>query len=292
MTKENTHLASGYDPLGRLCTDNPKISGKQDLSSLYGAKILLVEDNLINQEVASSILSQKQITTVVAGNGLEALAKLETEHFDCILMDIQMPVMDGYEAARAIRRKSKFRNLPILAMTANALVSDEQSAIAAGMNGHIPKPIDRDILFSELLKWIGKGLSPEDKEKTASIREKDYPVDIVDMTASLKRIGGDRALHEKILRTFLQNHRNDYFRMASFIDAGDIESAQDIAHSLKGVALVVGSGRLYKIVTDLDTMLSTTPVPSHLSSLHDLEETLAEVVLVIEKFLQHLDLGT
>ncbi len=287
MANERALLIAGCEQSGGFCTDSPKIIEKQDYNQLRGIKVLLVEDNMINQEVASSILSGKEIITVVVGNGQEALAKLETEHFDCVLMDIQMPVMDGYEAARSIRKKNKFQNLPILAMTANALVSDEQAAVAAGMNGHIPKPIDRDILFRELLKWTGKEYYQEGKEKTLRDREKDDLTDIVDMKASLKRVGGDHALHERILRTFVQKHRKDYFRAVAFINDGDIKAALDITHSLKGVALVVGSDRLHEVVTDFDTKLSSIPVPSKISCLQDFEKTLDEVVLAIENFLQH-----
>ncbi len=118
--------------------------------------MLLVEDNLFNQELATAILASASITTTIANNGQEALDILASDPnaFDGILMDCQMPVMDGYTATRLIREQSFFKDLPILAMTANAMSDDRDKVLAVGMNEHIAKPIDIDQLFATLARWI------------------------------------------------------------------------------------------------------------------------------------------
>jgi CheY-like chemotaxis protein len=121
---------------------------------LRGARVLLVEDNAINQELAVELLSGAGIAVSVADNGEQALAMLAAEPFDLVLMDCQLPVMDGYEATRALRRDSRWRELPVIAMTANAMFGDREKALAAGMDDHVPKPVDVDRLFATLLRWM------------------------------------------------------------------------------------------------------------------------------------------
>src|SRR5208337_2956703 len=122
--------------------------------NLRGARILLVEDNAINQELAVELLSDAGIEVTVASNGRDALDLLERQRFDGVLMDCQMPVMDGYEATRALRQQPHLRGLPVIAMTANALVGDRDKALASGMDDHIPKPIKVEELFSTLARWV------------------------------------------------------------------------------------------------------------------------------------------
>jgi CheY-like chemotaxis protein len=133
-----------------------------DLSSnLKGARILLVEDNKFNREMALDLLQGAGMAVEVACNGREALQMLEKQGFDCVLMDCQMPVMDGFEAARLIRQREQWCYLPIIAMTARALEGDRENALAAGMNDYIAKPIEIDEMFSTLEEWVSpRGLSP------------------------------------------------------------------------------------------------------------------------------------
>ncbi len=123
---------------------------------LKGSKILLVEDNELNQELALDLLEGKGIVVKIANNGLEALEILEVENFDCVLMDCQMPVMDGYEATRKIREQEKFKDLPILSMTANIMSGDIEKALKVGMNDNIAKPINPEEMFTTITKWITK----------------------------------------------------------------------------------------------------------------------------------------
>jgi CheY-like chemotaxis protein len=121
---------------------------------LAGARVLLVEDNPINQELARDLLSRAQILVEVASDGREAIDMLSRERFDAVLMDCQMPVMDGYAATRELRGRPEWRDLPVIAMTANAMVGDREKALAAGMNDHIAKPINVSDMFATLARWV------------------------------------------------------------------------------------------------------------------------------------------
>ena len=128
-------------------------SSLEHMRKLKGIKVLLVEDNDINQELAIELLQQCEIEVILAENGQQALDILNVNsNFDCVLMDCQMPVMDGYEASRKIRQIDKFKDLPILAMTANAMVGDREKVIAAGMNDHIPKPLNVEFMYETMAR--------------------------------------------------------------------------------------------------------------------------------------------
>lgn len=131
-----------------------KTAMKLAIEKVHGASILLVEDNDMNQELAEDLLTKNGILVTIANNGQEALDILEHESFDCILMDCQMPIMDGYEATKKIRENEKYKDLPILAMTANAMKGDKKQAMESGMNDHIAKPIDPSDMFIKMAKWI------------------------------------------------------------------------------------------------------------------------------------------
>ncbi len=123
-------------------------------SPLRGARVLLVEDNEINQELASELLAGVGVVVTIAADGRAALDVLEREAFDAVLMDCQMPVMDGYAATRALRQRPELKDLPVLAMTASAMLGDRERALAAGMNDHVVKPIQIDAMFSTLARWV------------------------------------------------------------------------------------------------------------------------------------------
>jgi len=141
-------------PDGRECAgalQSPPMA--EDYADLAGLRVLLAEDSEINQELVAEILAQVGVSCRMADNGLEALRILDREVFDAVFLDIQMPEMDGMAAARAIRSSSRFRELPLIAMTANAMAGDMELSLAAGMNGHITKPISPQALYAALRKW-------------------------------------------------------------------------------------------------------------------------------------------
>lgn len=134
--------------------DEAHHSTQEACARLRGSRILLVEDNDINQELVRELLAMQDITVQSVYNGQEALERLDEEEFDGVLMDCQMPVMDGYEATRRIRQQERFRKLPIIALTANAMKGDREKVLEAGMNDHIAKPIDPNLVFTTMAKWI------------------------------------------------------------------------------------------------------------------------------------------
>jgi two-component system sensor histidine kinase/response regulator len=137
-------------------TDHVEIAPSFEIARTRGTRVLLVEDNDINQEVAIGLLEDAAIQVDLAENGEIAVRMAQENDYDAVLMDMQMPVMDGIEATRAIRSDPRFKNLPIIAMTANAMAADREQCLKAGMNDHIGKPIDPDQLFSVLLRWTGR----------------------------------------------------------------------------------------------------------------------------------------
>ena len=127
-----------------------------DMGLLRGARVLLVEDNMLNQELAKILLIRQEMVVTVAENGVEALEALQTETFDCVLMDIQMPVMDGYTATREIRKQPQYKDLPIIALTANVMAGDQQKARDAGMDEYIGKPFREEEMFAAMSRLIGR----------------------------------------------------------------------------------------------------------------------------------------
>ncbi len=142
-------------------------SDEEGLQKIRGARVLLAEDNEINQQVAEEILQQAGLVVRIANNGKEAVEMVKAGKFDVVLMDIQMPVMGGFEATQEIRRDERFKDLPIIAMTAHAMAGDREKSIEAGMNDHVTKPIDPDQLISALVKWI----KPGDRKTSEGVSE-------------------------------------------------------------------------------------------------------------------------
>jgi CheY-like chemotaxis protein len=129
-------------------------SGTDDASILRGAQVLVVEDNLFNQDLMTTLLGDAGVEVSVAGDGRQALEALEKRRFDAVLMDCLMPVMDGYEATRALRQRPGLQTLPVIALTANAMVGDRDKVLAAGMNDYVTKPVEVDELLATLARWL------------------------------------------------------------------------------------------------------------------------------------------
>ncbi|MCI5149597.1 MAG: response regulator [Candidatus Electrothrix sp. MAN1_4] len=142
-----------------------KAEGTSKISVLEGKRVLLVEDNTFNQELATILLRRKNLVVFHAGNGMEALDFLKSKPVDCVLMDIQMPVMDGYTACRKIRQQLDLNNLPVIAMTANVMKNDIAKSREAGMNDHIGKPLHEDEIFTILMKWMGQTINSGNEER-------------------------------------------------------------------------------------------------------------------------------
>jgi len=227
----------------------PKKDREADMARpIRGAQILLVEDNEINQQVAREILEGAGLVVTIANNGREGVEAVERRKFDVVLMDVQMPVMDGYQATKAIRKDPRFAGLPIIAMTASAMTRDKEDAVAAGMNDHVSKPIDTVELFQTLLKWIepGERELPQDAMPSKPDEEKEDEADIpdlpgIDTADGLKRVGGNKKLFRKLLVKFYEDYPRASAEIETALDSGDRELAQRLAHTVKGVAGNIGA---------------------------------------------------
>ena len=253
LTKPATHstlldtimLAMGHEVASETRAGNRQDETNSAIVKLRGARVLLVEDNEINQELALELLSSNGISVEVANDGQEALDLLEKEDFDGVLMDCQMPVMDGYEATHKIREQERFKELPILAMTANAMAGDREKVLEAGMNDHIAKPINVREMFNVMAKWITPSeplvdtavIVPDEMTGEEEIPE----LQGINVTAGLATCQGNRKLYRKLLIKFHDSEVNflEQFREAQAND--DPEAATRYAHTLKGVAGNIGA---------------------------------------------------
>jgi len=301
LTKPITHTAllNALQHLYQSSSDNNYVTDdlQKHVAQLQGSKILLVEDNILNQELATELLKSKDISVVVANNGLEGVELCSKQVFDGILMDVQMPVMDGYQATEEIRKFNK--GLPIIAMTANAMVQDQKSAMDAGMNGFVTKPINVRNLFATMSKWINtdKTISNEpflvensveqaEKHSEALGKEK-----ILDVNSAMERMMDDENLYIKILQTFLAEHSESMQYIREFLDSHNLSEALLHSHSLKGVASNIGANLLSTQASQLENSLRNDSFDSsqadqqlRLQDLHDVFlKTLAAVNAFIEK---------
>lgn len=259
----------------------------QQLENVRGRRILLVEDNEINQQVASEILGYWQVAVELANNGQEALMTLEAagpDGYDAVLMDIQMPVMDGLEATRRIRADGRFERLPVIAMTAHALAEERERCLAAGMNDHVSKPIDPEVLLRVLSSCLGGQARVQRGD--AALRSQDdgpaigLPAQLpgVDMAAGLSRVMGNAALYRKLLLDFRGRHGDDGDAIRAAMVAGEWSQAATQAHALKGVAGNIGAQALYEATRALETALKMDRQEQAETLLPSLTAQLREVV--------------
>ena len=236
-----------------------------DIDRMRGARILLVEDNEINQEVAIGQLEDAEVFVDLAENGEVALGMIRDNDYDIVLMDMQMPVMDGIEATRIIRSEPRFKSLPIVAMTANAMESDRELCLEAGMNDHIAKPIDPDQLFGVLLRWIhraggdGRIARGHAAAPSANSHASDGPLDIqgIEVRAGLKRTGDNRQRYEALLHKFAEQQAGTVESMKAALSIGDAATAERAAHSLKGAAGTLGAASLSEAAAEAETAIKT-----------------------------------
>ena len=218
---------------------------------LQGLRILLVEDNVINQQVASELLAAEGATIVIAGNGqlgVNAVAKAKPP-FDAVLMDLQMPVMDGYTASVAIRNDLNQRDLPIIAMTANAMASDREACLAAGMNDHIGKPFELSQLVAMLQRYTGHATGPHSApDEEAGLLDADSvaapPPGATDIATAIDRLGGNVALYQQIVASFLHDLEPVPSQVRAFLESQQLEDAMRLLHTHKGLSATVGATHL------------------------------------------------
>lgn len=219
---------------------------------LQGKKILLVEDNVINQEVASEYLGEAGLEVSIANNGREALDRLAHQTFDCVLMDVQMPVMDGLTATRLIRATEEFSHLPIIAMTAGALPEEREQTRLAGMNDHVTKPIDIDHLLATLERWTGASLSAPTLAAVAAAPPATLTAMTLDTALGLRLVNGNTKLYHKLLNTYRSQSAGTLTAMRQALADADIEALRRLAHTLKGGSSLLGVRGVQQAASDLE----------------------------------------
>jgi PAS domain S-box-containing protein len=223
---------------------------------LAGARVLVVEDNAINQEVAQGILEGFGLAVEIAGDGQQAIDMLEAggDRFDAVLMDLQMPVMDGYAATTAIRSRTRFSALPIIAMTAHVMQSERDRCLGAGMSDYVSKPIDPGQLQATLERWLQRR---NDGARPAPVADAGLPETIagIDVATVMRRLGGNHGLLVRLLRDFVRGHTADPTHIREALGRGDSERARHAAHSLKGVAGNLAATEVFAATVALEAAL-------------------------------------
>lgn len=263
------------------------LSFDQDIKKLKGAKVLLVEDNEVNREVALDLLISNGLQIEVAVNGADALEALKKQTFDGVLMDCQMPVMDGYEATRILRRDERFKDLPVLAMTANAMAGDREKVLDAGMNDHIAKPVDVQKMFAVMAQWITPRAEKDGevgKTPETSIQDQESAVlpelPGLDTVNGLSRLNGNVELYLKILRKVSVSQRDFIVNFKEAAEHQDWKLAERLAHTLKGLAGNIGADNLSSCCAKLEEMAGKEKVD---------EQMLQETEIIFSDILQNLD---
>ncbi|MBF0195059.1 MAG: CHASE domain-containing protein [Magnetococcales bacterium] len=248
-------ISKVYRP-GRETIDPTLIADK-----IGGAKVLLVEDNVINRQVAREILEGIKLNVEIAINGSEAIEMVLQENYDAILMDIQMPQMDGYTATRTIRSFDQFKDLPIIGLTAHAMKGDREHCLKAGMNDHVAKPINKKQLFSILLKWIPQQTQKEEltispvKKTEEDINELPESLPGIDIQSALERLNGNtNLLHSLLLEfadTFIDSGKEIRLKLNSK-NKKDIKTAKNLTHAVKGMAGNLSAQSLFEAAKELE----------------------------------------
>ncbi|MBU1004179.1 MAG: CHASE domain-containing protein [Proteobacteria bacterium] len=257
--------------------DTPQQSPGERLS-FHGQRVLLAEDNEINQQVAREILEMVDIEVEIAFNGQQAVDRvLRGTTFDAVLMDIQMPLVDGYEATRAIRADARFKDLPIIAMTAHAMAGDREHCLAAGMNDYVSKPVDTRELYETLSRWLkpqavqaplAPAAQPRDKAGVQGTPADGLPAVLpdalpgIDVPQGLERLGGNAALFHKLLVDFATQYADFAVQLSTALEAGDFQAAHVLVHTLKGVAGNIAAMDLFQASKALDRGLRRNQQPT------------------------------
>jgi PAS domain S-box-containing protein len=280
-----------YDTLVDLfaATRTPSSGVRREVgpASDYDARemrILLVEDNELNQQVASELLESAGAIVTIADHGGIAVNLLrdgpQPPLFDVVLMDLQMPEMDGHTATSLLRADPRFKDLPIIAMTAHALVEERQRCLDVGMNDHVTKPLDPDALFAALTRWVKPRVTKEQTSPAMQGRKEDSDlpeIEGIDIAGGLRRVASNRRLYWSLLEQFVNKQAGAATQIAEALQNGEREKAERIAHTVKGVAGNIGVNRVQSAAAEVERGIRTQD-PSVGALLESLQSVLSREV--------------
>ncbi len=255
--------------------------------NLSGVRVLLAEDNEINQQVARGLIELTGASVTAVENGRSAVQRLQEEKFDVVLMDIQMPEMDGYTATHQIRSRPELQTLPIIAMTAHAMNEHREEALRAGMNDYVSKPIDPQSLWDTLERWVvprgATVLTSSERDDTpgASLLP-DLPG--INTQSVLSRLNGNRELLRNLLHKFSTDRAGMVEEIAAALENEDRERARQLAHALKGIAGNIGADTLHAALIDLETAIQHEAREEWTSMLTRMRQLQEEVLASIALF--------
>ncbi|TAK88522.1 MAG: response regulator [Aquabacterium sp.] len=289
-------------------TSAPIVSGstsrvlKQAQRHLAGARVLLVEDQPMNQELACDLLQRAGLSVVTAANGQECLDRLAAEGpFDGVLMDCQMPVMDGYTATERIRARPEWHSLPVIAMTASAMAADRERVLQCGMNDHITKPLDLGQMFTIMARWISpaqpavpprtdtKPVSPNLSSAAPAEDDDTQPtghLSSLDTADGLSRCMGNMELYLRLLKGFAKT-QHDF--AAQYAAAANEDEAVLLTHTLKGLAGNIGATRLLQDVTQLEALMQSKNVDETPEQHAQVQGQLAKTLDALQAVLADID---
>ena len=267
----------------------PSLPPAQALAAIRGARVLVVEDNAINQQVVRELLEDAGLQVETAGDGAQALQRLEHADYDCVLMDLHMPVMDGYEATRAIRARPEWAGLPVLAVTASAMAEDRLRVKEAGMDDHVGKPVVPEVLYQTMLKWIAPRAQPVPVPAAAVVAVPDAGPDAlppvipgVDLDRGLRNLAGRSALLRKLLLEFARDHAGDAQALRHAARHGDVMLVRRLAHTLKGVSGTVGAMSVQAQAAAVETAVAASGLAGSAAAVDELVRSLDTLMREIE----------
>jgi two-component system sensor histidine kinase/response regulator len=268
-----------------VATRKQRVTKAQIIKHIKGKHVLLVEDNIMNQLVAKEVLENAEILVTVVNNGSEALDAVRNSTFDAVLMDVQMPVMDGYEATKRIRiAESGMQNtdsgedmlphpspliphpssrIPIIAMTAHAMAGEKEKCLSAGMDDYITKPINPSLLFATLAKWLSCSLTAMENPTESESKSDEPPsseidteclsdMAVFDKEEFFLRLGGDEVFGETLLKELPAHLRGDIEKLKKYLNQNKAENAEMIAHAIKGMAANISVQKLKEIAYETE----------------------------------------
>ncbi|MCQ8182156.1 PAS domain-containing protein [Methylomonas sp. SURF-1] len=258
------------------------------LHAIAGARVLLVEDNEVNRIVAIELLNQAGIEVEVAENGEIALQKLHTTLFDCVLMDVQMPVMDGYQTTQHLRSIPGCQTLPVIAMTANAMRNDRNKCLQADMDDFVSKPILPETLYAALVKWITPRSRTHPSVPTPEATSSHIPYLYgIDSMVGLQHTAGNRKVYRKILQKFAENHADTMNEINQALAGNNFDKVYQLVHTLKGLVGSLGALQLQSHLLRLEECLSTSQ--SERANLATIESNIAATALEMAKVIRGIN---